>query len=160
MGCDIHAYIEYRNPKYPDQKWRSFGGRIDPGREYDLFGRIAEGVRSAPPSAIALRGLPEDIGYRADEDAYRYVSDSKEDSRYVTPEKAEKWKKFGSTYKPGTTDWISHPDWHSHSWINADELAEAINDTKPGFEYLAVLAAMRTLNAHGLESRLVFWFDN
>jgi hypothetical protein len=42
MGCDIHAYVE---SKKPDSKtWWGFGGRINPGRNYRMFGKLA-GVR-------------------------------------------------------------------------------------------------------------------
>lgn len=47
MGCDIHAYVEYKKADN-NGDWISFGGRINPGRNYSLFGRMAEGVRTDP----------------------------------------------------------------------------------------------------------------
>jgi hypothetical protein len=38
------------------------------------------------------------------------------------------------------------------------EWEEAIDDDAP--EYQAILAAAKTLQSHGRETRIVFWFDN
>lgn len=35
MGCDIHCYLEYK-PKDSD-RWRPHGGRINPGRNYEIL---------------------------------------------------------------------------------------------------------------------------
>ena len=43
MGCDIHCYIEYKPAGSDD--WSDFGGRINPGRNYDLFAKLA-GIRN------------------------------------------------------------------------------------------------------------------
>ena len=32
MGCDTHMYIEYA--KKGDDHWKSYGGRLNPGRNY------------------------------------------------------------------------------------------------------------------------------
>jgi hypothetical protein len=47
---------------------------------------------------------------------------------------------------------------HSHSWSTVKEWEEAIDDDAP--EYQAILAAAKTLQSHGRETRIVFWFDN
>ena len=72
--------------------------------------------------------------------------------------------------------WITHPDWHTHSWLNADELEDAIESypeiqrknwgedsiSKPHAEVYGWLAAMRALDESDgvIASRLVIWFDN
>lgn len=61
MGCDIHAYVEYKKP-YSDE-WIHYD--VDEGvmghRNYSLFSILA-GVRSyyAYPAINEPRGLPED----------------------------------------------------------------------------------------------------
>lgn len=50
------------------------------------------------------------------------------------------------------------PEWHSHSWLSADEFAEALRRAEAEHpEYMALLAAVRAL---GPGARVVFWFDN
>ena len=63
MGCDIHLYIESKTG-LGDFGWESFGGRIDVGRNYELFGLLA-GVRGTREALVAPRGLPGDISVRA-----------------------------------------------------------------------------------------------
>jgi len=45
MGCDIHLYIEYKSKKTEfdgyDSGWQSFGKSINPGRNYAMFGLMA-----------------------------------------------------------------------------------------------------------------------
>lgn len=52
-------------------------------------------------------------------------------------------------------------DWHSHSWLTADEFEEALTRASKQWEvpkeYRAALATMREL---GSTARIVFWFDN
>ena len=54
---------------------------------------------------------------------------------------------------------VSHPDWHSHTWLSADEFEKAIQDLG-NEKYRAALAAMRSFEADGLDARIVIWFDN
>lgn len=49
MGCDIHCYVEFQDYR---EHWNSFGGRVNPGRDYDTFKKLA-GVRSQVPAEIA-----------------------------------------------------------------------------------------------------------
>ena len=61
MGYDIHMVMEYRAvPGAEDPKpwWWAFGGVCNPGRDYQLFNRLA-GVRGPKDGAlIPARGLP------------------------------------------------------------------------------------------------------
>ena len=70
MGCDIHCYIEYK--KKNDDHWRSFGGRINPGRNYTLFGVMA-GVR-CDGLLYPLRGFPEDAAFQAISDNHLFAT--------------------------------------------------------------------------------------
>lgn len=70
MGCDIHAYIEVKNPDTDGWEFLSLykkaDGEVKPidfydGRDYILFGKLA-GVRAIGVDPIApRRGLPESL---------------------------------------------------------------------------------------------------
>lgn len=132
MGCDIHCYIEYRKKDFRAEhpQWDDFGGRINPGRNYLLFGFMA-GVRCEAPH-IAPRGMAEHMGYRSRNDAWLFVVEEKDgDSDNCAAADAERWIKSGSSTledaeKPLLHNRVSHPDWHSHSWLTADEFELAI----------------------------------
>ena len=158
MGCDIHCYIEYQQPN--SDWWRDFGGRINPGRSYFAFGKLA-GVRNYDENNfIPPRGLPKDLAYESQHDARLFVYGDGEDDGCTSREKADRWVANGtSRYLDDDKKFVSHPDWHSHSWLTADEYEQAIKDVE-GHEYHAILAAMRSFESRGLKSRLVFWFDS
>ena len=162
MGCDIHCYIEHRE-KGRD-RWDGFGGRINPGRDYELFGRMA-GVRTGAQPVVPLRGLPNDLAWDAEADSSLYISTEEYDGA-CTAERAKYYvEKCGCSYindAEGKPWRVTHPDRHSHSWLTSDEFAEALSRCEygNGVEYLAVLAAMREMERLGHEVRLVFWFDN
>lgn len=177
MGCDVHCYLEYRtkNPQSDYQKyWSSFGGRINPGRDYLLFARIA-GVRGPKDMAVVQpRGVPSDMGWRAEGDYWMYIVEDEKDlaeSGYCLRSKAEEWVKgWGCVYKDyqdeqGRPKWVSHPDWHTHTWLTPDEWEKAITleeelHEKAGPCYYAMLAAMRSFEQQEYEARVVLWFDN
>lgn len=158
MGCDIHLYIEYK-PSGAD-RWRSFGERINPGRNYQIFGRLA-GVRCEDEQHIAPRGVPEDMSYSALGDHWLYVTDRPGDGS-CTRQDAERYiSNCGSRWRGSEQKHVSHPDWHTHSWLTTSEFADAIGGFDSGeFEYRAILAAMRSFEADGCVARVVFWFDN
>lgn len=162
MGCDIHCYVDYK--RKDSTHWNSFGERINPGRNYTLFGLLA-GVRGENSPYYPVRGIPSDIGYCASSDYWLYIShDSKDQERNCSPEQAEKYIQYGSHYNEDRT-LVSHPDWHSHSWLSITEFATVLDryHTIPlhpsAIEYRALLAAMRVLNEE-YDVRIVFWFDN
>lgn len=166
MGCDIHGYIEHRPPDC--EYWNGFGGRINPGRNYALFGYLA-GVRGTGPAMFPVRGIPHDCAYEANGDWWLYVDD-----RFAYADEgtsvanAEKWHKNGCAIErnaDGTIAKVEHPDWHTPSWVSADELEKAVAQSEQGYSkrsiaYRAVIAAMRSLEAEGQQARFVFWFDN
>lgn len=170
MGCDIHCYVEYRTkpPHEGVKQWSDFGGRINPGRHYPLFSALA-GVRNyGEITPVAKpRGIPEDIGYSALDDNQLFITDTDGDD-YCTPEQAARYVEYGSKYilgNSGKPTWVTHPDHHSGSWLNAEEWAAALDlvkDSEWGSfqEYRAILDALRSFEAQGYDARVVFWFDN
>jgi hypothetical protein len=77
MGCDIHMYVEHAS-RSDEPYWRPLGGRINPGRNYELFGFMA-GVRGAGPSVIHERGMPTDAAWEAQGDNRLYICDDEGD---------------------------------------------------------------------------------
>lgn len=159
MGCDIHCYIEYkRNGRATG--WTSFGGRINPGRDYLLFTKLA-GVRDYDKTGALVepRGCPEDAGWEATTDNQLFVSTIEGDGN-CTPAQAKAWVSCGGcSYTDSTKTCVTHPDWHTHSWLTPGEFAKAIRGTN-ALEYRAILATMRAFERNGCKARLVFWFDN
>jgi hypothetical protein len=168
MGCDIHSFMEYRRrpPHEGIEQWSSFGGELNPGRNYDLFARFA-GVRnySDVTPIDKPRGFPEDAGYEAREEYHLYITDELGENQ-ATLEDARRWVESGcSKYVPnhgGKATWVTDPDAHSESWLTHDEVECALQEYKGPSEpeYTAMLAALRSFEAQGYDSRIVFWFDN
>ena len=137
MGCDIHLYIEYKSKKTEfdgyNPGWQSFGGSINPGRNYAMFALMAD-VRNYGddklPVLVKRRGMPEDAGYTATDDIRIYISDVPS-SRYVSTETAKSWVKSGSSKfindKEGNPMWVTDPDAHSHSWLTTSEFESILN---------------------------------
>jgi hypothetical protein len=138
MGCDIHLYIEYKSkkPRYDgrESNWASFGNRINPGRNYAMFGLMAN-VRNCYsdgklPVLVEPRGMPDDVYYSTADDNRMYISED-ECENYVTMETAEGWVKSGSSTfinnKEGKPTWVTNPDWHSHSWLTTSEFENVLN---------------------------------
>jgi len=163
MGCDIHLYIEHKEPAITT--WAGFGGRINPGRYYGLFAKLA-GVRNYDEikPVAEPRGMPDDASWIADADNRLYITDS-EGEGYASPENAALWVQEGNSKyidneaEAGKHVWVTHPDWHSHSWLTPDEYSEAISGTS-GSGWLAILACLRSFESQGEKARVVFWFDN
>lgn len=188
MGCDIHAYVEYRRP---GTDWWSFGRRINPGRNYRIFGRLTNGeVRWSEGRTLGLtpRGIPDDIAAASFDDWWLWIDHSGRGGvdGSTTPERATRYheeygRRYRGDYKPmrvttyaaegvesrltgvehdGKPTHVEHPDWHTPSWLTPDEWERAIGDESYTDEYRALLAAMRVLERAGHDVRVVFWFDN
>jgi hypothetical protein len=137
MGADIHTYIEYRK-KLTDEtdehakNWRCFGGRINPGRNYWLFGLMAQGVSSNFKEGKPAKGLPKDIGYVAFDDLTLWISDNPENNEEgsTSLETAKEWESsYGckiTNDSEGKPRWVENPDWHTHSWLTTQEFAEVL----------------------------------
>jgi hypothetical protein len=137
---------------------------MNPGRNYTIFGSLA-GVREAGPPVVAPRGLPPDLGWEAVGDNTLFICETSGDG-YTTPDRAAYYvEKCGSRYESDKQR-VTHPDWHSHSWLTPKEWDLAIAQAKihrastwgmP--EYAAISAALHELENYG-DARIVFWFDN
>ena len=174
MGCDIHMYVEYSPRKFAHQRakygWISYGQRINPGRDYDLFGLLAD-VRGGT-AIYPKRGMPADAGFYTQYDNKIYISETSAEygeRSMATAQAEEQVAKWGATMEYATDGRplsVTNTDWHSHSWLNRNEFehvlsARALTEGgRAAIEYYALLASMRALEDDGLnESRVVFWFD-
>jgi hypothetical protein len=166
MGCDIHALIEWRYGQ--DDYWKTLSGKLVLNRAYEVFSAMA-GVRSyesAPKPVVMPRGLPDNLNWATVSVFTGFVTDSKDCDRgewYVSPEKAQEWLTKGITrvYGDEKSHRIMNPDLHTLSWLTTAEFQRALYDAQVlSPDYLAALAAMKSLVADGCEVRLVFGFDN
>ena len=168
---DKNQLTEVKKPSY----WMSWGGRINPGRDYVLFGYLSKGVRYDADKGFEAKGLPDELGWQSLLESRLYISkDGNDSGEYATTlEKALEWnQRFGCklTYdKDGNPTHVDHPDWHSHSWLTTKEFEQAIKLSQKdknswgsvGIEYKALLAAMKSFEkTKKYEARVVFWFDN
>ena len=177
MGCDIHMVMEYRAvPGAEDQApwWWSFGGVCNPGRDYQLFNRLA-GVRGPEDGAlIPTRGLPDAFSSAVHHEVLLAIKSVPSgggqvdwEHRMVDRETARAWIDSGSSQpvRVGDRDYVTHPDYHSFSWLTLGEYAGVLLDLHAKGEqlapsYWAVQAALATFADRGFEARVVFWFDN
>ena len=169
MGCDIHGYIEFRNPERNPKRWEPMGGQLWLERNYLMFGLLA-GVRDGGAMHIPPRGIPGDLGWEADEDYHLYISEVADDrGKSCTQTDALSWVASGlSVWTNAGRTRISNPDWHTPSWLTTAEYAEALrrytqeydSPYRLGVTFAAALGAMIAAEEHGCQARLVFWFDN
>lgn len=188
MGADIHMYVEYRNKKraQEDKKegrkpyWFNYSDRVNPGRNYTMFGILAS-VRGQYEDSFEPKGsLPiDEMGWCSRHDNFLYIREGVKDhvDNSVTLETAQKYAGWGRKIindQEGNPVFVEHPDWHSHTWMSIEELKEAYarycrhatveweeKITKPPVEWMALLASMEALEDDGEnEVRVVFWFDN
>lgn len=181
MGCDIHAYIEYRNKDAAsaafayERQWTDFSGRLTLNRNYEMFGIIA-GVRCPFTPVAPLRGLPDDVSWEVAKDAYQFVVDDdkwrdidKELGRIrrsrAEEEVAKGYARWRTNYGGDERSYITISDWHSHTWLTLEEWRRALERgcdkyRLPGPAYFAALGAMEALAEYGQDVRIVIWFDN
>lgn len=157
MDCDIHMYVEYdRGIKYqggPKQGMCAWDLLLtfDEPRNYTFFD-ILSGTRGPGPGIAPGRGVPKDAGWQVVE-ANTYIPDDE-----------------GKWFYDSDGCVIRHPvsDWHSHSWCTTEEFSKAIQTVLkcgPSLHYgidvyIAILAAMRSMEAGGKKCRVIFWYDN
>jgi hypothetical protein len=187
MGCDIHMFVEYANKKRLKEQreenkpewWMCFGGKMNPGRNYTMFGLLCRGVRSNFEMGFPKKerlGIDE-MSYETKSEMFQYISETPDfEGSTVNIETALRYQKYGSKlYKDsnGEYTWVDNPDWHSHSWLSLDEFETALDlykkiddpylgvDSDVPLEWRAILSAMKVLEDDGdNEVRVVFWFDN
>jgi len=151
MGCDIHVYIEYWNPRWfqnnPFASVNSFGREgIYISRNYALFAHLA-GVRDYsgyyggplfPP-----RGIPEQpaLSWEIREQYFvsvRETDDADDNEHCCSLANAEDWVRHGSSYWAHERhEWaklqlergyryVSGPDWHTASWLTLAEAEQVL----------------------------------
>lgn len=164
MGCDVHMYLEYSDftGSNGEPYWSAFVTNAG-SRDYTMFGLLA-GVRSDRDPTIAPRGLPEgNLAYETQNACKMCVSDDPahaEWENYCTSAQAAQWG------KPIIDGMIAGPDWHTFSWLTADEYAQVLGRYMTevrdiyAVEYDVILASMRAFEERGCKIRLIFWFDN
>jgi len=133
MGCDIHCYIEYKQKG--NSGWSDFGGRINPGRNYWMFGFMA-GVRLDDVPHIEPRGWPKDAALAAFSDNTIYIMENQvedykheDGSSYYSPKHAAECVAKGYceyVIRNERKSWVTNSDHHTHSWLTADEFELAI----------------------------------
>jgi hypothetical protein len=169
MGVSFYAVLEYVVYDLP-----TAFGRLNISRDHDLFSAIAfgdGGVTEGMP--YPPRGLPHDLSFDSrdlfftDPDAVKeYLEASQlEDEEDSTVEGyLEGWDEWAiNDYR--TSGMLPTPETYSHSWLNLNELKEALAhrnlsiDERPP-DVRALIAAMETLAIeYGPENvRLVFCF--
>lgn len=178
MGCDIHAFVEYKETwDNGHEQWTAFSGELDLGRNYFIFGCLTNGNVRYPikiKPGVEPKGLPSIVSWEVEHANTLYITEKGDGERETTIANALKWakdygKKFTYDVKSNQPIKIENPDWHTHSWLTVKEY-EAILKTaekiakKEGesiyFPYWSVLDLMKSLTKRGEEARLVFWFDN
>ena len=174
MGCDIHMFVQYREKKEvydkPDMYWEDFGGELNPGRNYSMFGVLA-GVRYSPDKGYDSKGIPEfGLSYVIRGSLYLTITEDGKGEGECTLENAKRWASWGRPIindSDGNPFKVPHPDWHSHSWLTIKELEQAYRWYKkeegytPGLEWKVLLKTMKGLEDGGKNDVVVvFWFDN
>ena len=168
MGSDCHMYIQYKSKTDSDKWWWSFGGKLNPGRDYTMFGILANVRNSDLPNYYDPKGLPShELSYECENDLYLYITKDGNCENETTLARAKSWGCTIINDNQGNPYKVKRPDWHSHSWLTRKELKQAFkwykkqNGNSPSFEYRSILKIMKVLENKGKnEVELVFWFDN
>lgn len=175
MGCDIHAHIEYAEFEREGKPMWWHYCTFFFLRDYWLFALMA-GVRAYnnETALIEPRGIPADATYETRSSYSLYVTDkdgSDQGGGECSRKSADRW------VASGTSEWltdpndkyprISHPDWHTPSYLTLEEMKAVIAryvavhlNELPRANVYAAMAAMQAFEDRGLKTRLVFWFDN
>jgi hypothetical protein len=166
MGCDIHIVIEHKGKR--SEEWNSFACEIRGEREYSLFGLMSNGVRATYPESINPRGLPIDCSSEAFDLTHEYIDD--ENRKKLESDAERGYVKYVDKYGHGPSH-VTNSDYHSHSWLTADELLfcfTAFENRFKGSEFYSrietnywfILEVLRCYEKNGRDARIVFWFDN
>lgn len=131
MGCDIHAYIDFDDFKTKDGDWyvTCFATNVYIGRNYELFALMA-GVRydenrmDGKQPLFTPKGIPEQVSWNV-VDAYTLFVANEDFEGSCTSKDAQKWVKNGSSeWWNDDKSRVTHPDWHSTSWLTVQELEQ------------------------------------
>ena len=166
MGCDIHAFIEYKKPG--SDNWLSYSSENNLDRHYGVFAALAD-VRNRGSwgvKPLEVKGFPADASCATTGKYTLFITDETNFSEgYASREDAKRWVDSGCS-KLFKDSWVTDPDAHTPSWVVGDELESALNEKaleatpENSPEYFVTLMVLREFEKLGFESRLIFWFDN
>jgi hypothetical protein len=173
MGCDIHVHLEFADKREDSIWWQTLAYQgLNWERCYDLFAIMA-GVRNYDDvrPVVARRGVPTNLGGGAIRHYYLRANNEYAKDRepgFITIKEAQKYVDRGYSKIRDTKgrsvhkdDLITHPDWHSASWMTLTELRKVNLRVKWKHAGLkATIAAMAALEKMGYATRIIFWFDN
>ena len=171
MGCDIHAFIEHDFGNTNDNKIKNYKrtfAKLYLSRDYYLFSILANVRRSIisidNSAPIPPKGIPDNLSFHViDEYTLCIVDDNdmkQEEEGYCSKSNAERWMS-NSYSKKYDENRVTHPDWHSVSWMTIKEV-KRVQDSyihlykKKNTDLEAVLGIMKVLK----NPRFIFWFDN
>lgn len=190
MGCDIHAYREKQvngqwvtadewDTEDPEDIHVPYQKRAYRGRDYELFGLLADGVRSSHTFSFKARGLPNDVSPEVKANAEAWGVDGHNHSYiYLNELKAlienlknfsvnfegmmhtEQLAKLNESISAGSPNWdLLYP---CCSWTNQKDF-ENFKFSVPALFMVGV--GLQTLvdsfeGVDGDNHRLVFFFDN
>jgi len=162
MGCDIHAYVEYKETG----EWRHFAS-LSMKRNYGVFACMANVRNSGEATVFEAKGIPDDLGWTVASEYLFYIDDEAADREgYCTKMEADLWVRRGDSVKIGENR-ITRPDWHSASWLSLHEVFQAHANYMsrylafyPEPSLSAIIALLEELRKAYDDVRLVFWFDN
>jgi len=131
MGCDIHCYIEYDLFKQENgEPYMTQWAHPHVSRDYVLFATLS-GPRWEPWMGMAgeakgLEGLA--LSIETFNEYHLRIDDEHPDKRQRTSsEHAAQYVKNGASYvERFDRKYVTHPDWHSASWLTAPELEAAM----------------------------------
>lgn len=110
----------------------------------------------ATPELLVAADFLEESGF---DTAAKFMRRRHLTGGYVTPDKAEQWVRDGrAQYRE--QHWVTHPDWHTHSWLTAAEYREALRRCQVWCEYKVLGTILDSFEEQGFDARVVFWFDN
>lgn len=174
MGCDVHVYVEYSKD---GKHWRNLTDNAG-SRNYVMFGILA-GVRVSDAQLFEPKGMPDGaLSYATESGYWTNVAPDEhpeyaEWDNWTSRANADRWVSGGYAKYDENKQRVSGPDWHSHSWLTTDEVAQAVERYRKVVgnywpeesgsaptEWVAILGAMRAIEKNGETARVIFWFDN
>jgi hypothetical protein len=154
MGMEIRCHIESKRKDL----WFTFACPILP-RNGEVFARIGNKRSSMDDPELQIfpaKGFPKDPSPQAFDSMFHNGGNLLTNLHNST---IENWMADGHSkiYEIDGEKYISDPAYYSHTWLTPDEWEQVIAvDAHP--EYRAALAAMRSLEKDGRETRIVIWF--
>jgi hypothetical protein len=167
MSTELYFQVELQNPR--NRRWWHFA-RLRLSDDYTLYALLA-GVRGedgpVPQEQWGEpRGLPQDCAESTLAEDALTIDDQAAALDFpdaCRQEDADRWVREGAARFLRHSSAVTHPDFHSGSWLSRAELrsvrdAYAAYDAPDLAHIDAVIAMLDTLANQGIESRVVFWF--